>query len=132
MYSFTSSRHAFPPSSKFIFQIRLIFRNRDWDHYYKKVDDNMDDITISVFLVLALTIFVVGCCLLLRIKSNYPKLHKQHGCIFWLALIALSVPLSMRSILDFSLDSWEPSTDGEAAAYNIIFFLFTDLLPIIF
>ena len=50
----------------------------------------------------------------------------------WLALLALSVPLSIRSILDFSLDSWNPETEGGAAAYNMMLFFFTDLIPIIF
>ena len=104
----------------------------DWDDYYAKVDDKLDAVTILIFLLLTITIFTVGCCLLLRIKSNYPMLHKHHGCILWLALLALSVPLSIRSILDFSLDSWNPETEGGAAAYNMMLFFFTDLIPIIF
>ena len=104
---------------------------RDWGAYAKEISDVLDHSTIAVFLVLGVTLFTVGCCLLVRIKTHYPQLHKQHGCILWLALFLLSVPLCMRAIIDYVLRGFEPE-GGDLAAYNIALFLVTDYLPIVF
>ena len=83
-----------------------------------------------IFAILAISIFTVGCRLLMLIRKHYPLLHKQYGCIFWLALFCLSVPLSIRTILDIAVPNY--LDDGTAAAFNVAFFLFADYLPIIF
>lgn len=92
----------------------------------------LDTTTIVVFLLLGLTLLAVGFALLMRIKRNYPGLHREHGCLLWLALILLSVPLCTRAVVDYSLNKWNPGTDFTLALYNMTLFLIADYLPIIF
>ena len=47
-----------------------------WEDYYSEVDDYLEDANITVVTIMAVSIFITGCVLLIRIKRNYPKLHK--------------------------------------------------------
>ena len=82
-----------------------------------------------VFSILASMLFIVGFFLLMRIRKNYPQLHKGYRCYFWSALIALTIPLTLRSILNFAFRNYWPESNLEVALYNDMFTLLTDFLP---
>ena len=84
-------------------------------------------------MLLAISYFTVGCILLLRLKKHFPKLYGQFGCHLWTALILLSVPLTLRGILDlFHIERHLDRRGYELAVYNVLFTSITTFLPIIF
>ena len=91
----------------------------------------MDYETTTVFTILAFTLLIVGIYLLIRIRKNFPELHKGYRCYLWSALFALTIPLTLRSIIDTALANYWPYDDFQIALYNDIFSLLTDFLPVI-
>ena len=91
----------------------------------------MDIDTTVVFTTLAVTLFTVGFCLLMRIRKNFPRLHNGYRCYLWSALVALTIPLTLRSLLDMTVENIVPDNDYSIAVYNVIFTLLTDFLPVV-
>ena len=98
-----------------------------------QVIDPLKWITFVVFMALAIAYFVVGYILLSRLRRHFVKLYEEFGCALWTALILLTVPLTLRGILDLfhiedRMDDWGKSL----ALYNVLFTTVTTFLPILF
>ena len=126
------STHALEPLSKSSFGYLTLYTHiRDFDEELVLVEDRMIDDTTIVFSILASTLLIVGICLLVRIKKNFPELHKGYRCYLWSALIALTIPLTLRSIIDALCKHYWPDDNFKIALYNDIFSLLTDFLPVV-
>ena len=103
------------------------------DDYEEQMIERFDYEIFIVFTVLAFTLFIVGFCLLIRIKTNFPQLHKGYRCYLWSALFALTFPLLLRGMTDIAFTNWFewPLDDFKEAVYNDIFSILTDYLPVV-
>jgi len=90
--------------------------------------------TASWFLFLSIIFFTSGVIMICALQSSFPDFLKQFKCLMWTTTILISLPLSIRSIIDFS--NLSTNLDGPehfwASLYNFLFFLFTTYLPILF
>ena len=121
------------PRKCYHLQLTVLYDSRNVDREEKRMVKRADYDTTIVFTVLAITLFVVGLYLLIRIKNNFPHLHEEYRCYFWSALFVLTFPLLLRSIIDIAFDCWFewPSEIFKEALFNDIFTLLTDYLPVV-
>lgn len=91
-----------------------------------------------MFLLLATIFFSVGFLMIQALKIHFKRFYLQFKCILWAATILLTLPLTFRSIFDFTRlsDKVQKSEQGwndfNVALYNLFVFLLTTYLPILF
>ena len=90
--------------------------------------------TAFFFLLLSIIFFTSGVIMIKALQRNFPEFLKKFKCLMWTTTVLISVPLSIRSILDFTnLSEYvQKHSPVWTQIYNLTFFMFTTYLPILF
>jgi len=90
-----------------------------------------------LFLVLAVVFFSVGLMLLMSLKNYFNEFYEEQKYLLWSAMLILTLPLSFRAILDYSLEkstkmyNFVINNNTNFIIYQWCFFILTTYTPIL-
>lgn len=90
-----------------------------------------------LFLVLAVVFFSVGLVLLMSLKNYFNEFYEEQKYLLWSAMLILTLPLSFRAILDYSLEkstkmyNFVINNNTNFVIYQWSFFILTTYTPIL-
>ena len=90
-----------------------------------------------LFLVLAVAFFSVGLVLLMSLKNYFNEFYEEQKYLLWSAMLILTLPLSFRAILDYSLEkstkmyNFVTNNNTNFVIYQWSFFILTTYTPIL-
>ena len=110
--------------------------------YELEILDPLKKLLWILFLCLMVIFFTVGCIMLRKLRQYYKGFFKEFGCYLWTANILLTLPLSIRAIVDgLTLvpawqNYWFPPGDPDdagykASIYNVTIFLLATYIPML-
>lgn len=101
--------------------------------------DFFQKFTAILYLILAVTFFVSGIVLIQQLQKFYPIFFRNVRIKLWVATVLLSIPLLIRSFLNFIRsftgldDAISESVENDtmiAPIYNFFLFILADCVPI--
>ena len=107
------------------------------EQFHYEVTKPLLNFVSILYCILCLLFLIVAVHLILTLRETIPKFYEEYRCVLWTASILLSLPLSFRSILDFSADksqkffTYWTATDKRTLEYNVSFFFITTYFPVV-
>jgi hypothetical protein len=105
--------------------------------YKTNNSDPMNRFIWILFLVLAVVFFSVGLVLLMSLKNYFNEFYEEQKYLLWSAMLILTLPLSFRAILDYSLEkstkmyNFVINNNTNFVIYQWSFFILTTYTPIL-
>jgi len=98
----------------------------------EKGESILEELNISMFLLLAIGFFVTGLVMCLSLKKHFPAFYTKFGWILKLATTSLCAPLLIRAVDSWLLDtndSYYCYSNKHEASFNVVFAILSTIAP---